>query len=334
MTSNNIHQLSIAGETVQHVAETHISWVVLTGAHAYKIKKPLQFSFLDFSTLEKRQFYCQRELTLNRRLASDIYLDVVPVKKTGSRHHIGPRPGAFCDYAVQMKKLDPALEMHRLLEAGRVTPTHIAAIARKLAPFHAKAEVIRRDFDAEGLKSLFNDLESALPVVEQHLSKADARTVKRAMAASNRFIDRHRGLFEKRIEAGLVRDVHGDLHSGNIFLCKPPVIFDCIEFNDAFRQIDLLDEVAFFCMDLEAWGQPALSAAFLQCYRQALPTVITSDADQRQLTYYQLYRANVRAKVEALEIPQLDDRAEIERLANTVRAYLQLMEGYLKKLGV
>ncbi len=300
MNSGQIHKLAQEGEWRNSplnakVVETHISWVLLARDFVFKIKKPVKFSFLDFSSLERRKHYCEREIELNSRL-TDIYLDVVPITFPDAIYEIGESSGKALEYAVRMKRQDSALEMDKMLKAGKVQDPHIEKLAKIMAGFHDRAEMIKEPFDIEKMQADFNDI---LTVQK----KGEAETtgvIKKAVEYSNRFLNKHRKLIEDRVAGGFRRDLHGDFHSGNIFLTKNPIVFDCIEFNDTLRYVDILDELAFFCMDLEAHGQKALSDKFLSFY-QAETHRNSSDRELELFNYYKLYRANVRAKVNLLK---------------------------------
>jgi len=335
MTRIQIHKLmedgtyrgmSLQGELI----ETHISWVILTQSFAFKIKKPIQYSFLDFSSLEKRKFYCEEELKLNQRL-SDVYLDVLPIKLINGHLHLGPGEGEIIDYAVQMSRLKTAKKMDNLLLKNGVTQEHIKALAEKIAHFHERAKVVKTPFNKSHLKSAFNDLLSVRDWTEEHLGKDYATMIEKAIAFSDAFLDKHEAIMTSRIEQGFQRDMHGDLHSKNIFLYHEPIIFDCIEFNETFRQIDILNELAFFCMDLEAFKQEELSSAFMEIYAALFPC-IRSQEEQALFIYYKCYRANVRAKVNAFRAIQTTEKHILEQYALETKKYLELMDGYVNNI--
>ncbi|HXH20372.1 MAG TPA: hypothetical protein VNJ07_14950 [Chitinophagales bacterium] len=314
------------------LTETHISWVILTKHYAFKIKKPVAFSFLDFSTLAKRKYFCNRELRLNSRLAKNIYLNVLPVRMYDSKVYIGRKDGKIIDYAVQMKRLLRSREMDRMLEAGKVTPRHIISIARIVAPFHRSARIIRKPFDIAGLKTLFNDIRSVADFIDRRIKKGGREIIREAVHLSDVFLRQHHAAFQQRAKEGFIRDCHGDLHSGNIFLYKKPVIFDCLEFNDTFRHIDVLNEIAFFCMDLEDYGRNDLSDKFREHYNELFP-VIRNESDEALFRYYKLYRANVRTKVNALKAMQAASELKLKKRTGFVVSYLQLMKRYLKEVS-
>lgn len=328
MTEEQVKAIHISGEELIGIEETHISQVILTDRHAYKIKKPVRFSFLDFSTLALRKHFCERELELNRRLAREIYLAVKPIKRFGNDLFLGQGQGEIIDYAVQMKRLQSDRQMHLLLEHNKVTKNDILAIARVIVDFHRKARILKNSFDPKGLNERFNDLQSVERIIRDNFGKRYHVMIDRIISFSRSFIDQNSTTFRSRIERGLVRDCHGDLHSRNIFLEEDPVVFDCIEFSDAFRAIDLIDEIAFFCMDLEVENQWGFSKMFEEEYLRLLPEAVLDDADRLLLQYYKLYRANVRTKVSALQIGQ-SNKGSKEQTLKEVQKYLNLMDKYL-----
>ena len=307
--------------------ETHISWVILTTRFVFKIKKPVKLSFLDFSTLSKRKKYCEREVLLNRRF-SDIYLDVVPVRRQQGAWRLGSGAGKIVDYAVRMKRMKSSRRMDLMLQAGMVGQSDIRSIAESIASFQAQAKMIFSPFDRVFTLDNFNDIRTIGPFLEDKLGKSYHHIVSRSVAWNDSFLFDHAKRFQQRVELGFKRDGHGDLHSGNIFLFKRPVIFDCIEFDDAYRQIDVLDEVAFFCMDLEFYGKKMFAEVFMNDYERLFPALGTPE-DKAIFVYYKCYRANVRAKVSTLAAMQEDDPVAVRRHLRSIRKYLRLIERYM-----
>jgi uncharacterized protein len=307
--------------------ETHISWVICCNQVVYKIKKPIRYSFLDFSTPEKRKHYCEREVELNRRLTADVYLDVVPVWAEAGRIGIGLGKGQIVDHAVLMVRMDPKRQMDVLLQKDEVTIADIRNLASRIARFHETAIKIF-DKDIWGVQTKFNDLAVEKNYLRHHLGSWSCDIIDQAIEKSNGFLKENADLLNLRRKEGFIRDCHGDLHARNIFLLPDPVIFDCIEFSDDFRQIDLLNEVAFLCMDLDAFGREDLSGAFISEYNALLPA-IRVDKEEALFTYYKSYRANVRAKVNSLRAR--DDHQQGKAL-NEVEKYLRLMQSYLAKM--
>lgn len=333
MKPNEIEQLANNPDLFEQqekpvLIETHISWVILSGAFAYKIKKPVRFSFLDFSSLKKRKYYCERELTLNQRLSPQMYLQVVPVCQNGQNFSVTAKNGRIVDYAVLMKRMDTEKEMDKLLKAGQVSKQAIIALAGKLAAFHRNAITIKDQPDINALRMRFNDLLSVQEFSVQHLGAPFVALIDKAVQYSDRFLEQNKSLIIERYVKGFVRDLHGDLHTANIFLCDDPVIFDCIEFNDSMRQLDVLDELAFLCMDIEACGRKGLSSLFYREYNKL------SGMDQTKMIialyhYYKCYRASVRAKVLLLRARDTKDQQVFKASIQRAKQYLRLLAAYL-----
>jgi uncharacterized protein len=313
--------------------ETHISFVILTRDLVYKIKKPMRYSFLDFSTLERRKFFCARELELNRRLAPEMYLAVVPIHKTEAGFAIGVDLEGAVEYALQMKRMDGRLEMDRMLERGEIDADYLRLLARKVAAFHAGATVVDAPSQCNSLsyQADFNDILTQADVFGEHLGHGAIERLHAVVAESDYYLQTHAALISKRLKDGFIRDVHGDLHTRNIFAYPEPVIFDCIEFNDHFRQIDVLNEVAFFCMDLEAGGRFKMAEVFLEGY-EGEGLGARGKGEELLFVWFKCYRANVRAKVNALWVAQGEgqgERGKGQALAlQEMERYLGLMEGY------
>lgn len=286
------------------VIETHGNWVLLTDHFAFKIKKNIQFSFLDYSTREKRRFFCYRELELNQRLTHGIYLRVLPICETEAGPHILETPdGPVLDHALQMVRMDEEYHMAHMLDKGQVKPGHIRQIAEQLARFHQSAEKIRFTVGWQDILEDFSDIRSTRQWVEKNLGPREAALQDAIISAVGRFLERMAPHLQHRNDRGFTVDGHGDLHSRNIFLLDEPVFFDCIEFNDHFRRLDVLDEVAFLFMDLFFHRRPDLAECLLTDYLQAFPA-IEGPADMALFYYYLCYRANVRFKVSALQAGQ------------------------------
>lgn len=291
---------STLGEPVEMV-ETHISWVLLAGDYAYKIKKAVNLGFLDFGTLEKRRFYCGEELRLNRRLATDLYLEVVPIVGS-SAHPILNGPGTAIEYAVKMRRFPQACLLEQVLLRDELTPETIDAIARRIADFHGSTAIADNE-------SLYGTPERVhLPVTENFAQirprlrdKDDLIHLDKLERWSEREYQARFNAFAARKARGLIRECHGDLHLGNMALLDGEAIpFDCIEFSDNLRWIDVISEAAFLTMDLQDRGRPDLARRFLNAYLEQ-----TGDYDGLVvLRYYLVYRAMVRAKVACIRAGQ------------------------------
>ena len=310
MTTDQIRAICADGtfpgtKTPAELVETHISWVILTPDFAFKIKKPVTFGFLDFGTLEKRKHYCEEELRLNRRLAPNLYLGVLPVTEINGKPVIGAGERAPVDYALQMRRMDNGRQMDILLAAGQVTSRHMAELAAVLAPFHCAA-VLKNPPECHPATywADFAELYRFGADIARHLGSEATDTLQRWRSSLPEFLEQHEQRLLQRARQGFWVDGHGDLHTRNIVLAETgPVVFDCIEFNAHFRQNDILNELAFLCMDLEARGHTELAEAFLQAYRQ-IWEVMPEPEELELFRFFKAYRANVRLKVALIELRQ------------------------------
>lgn len=311
------------------VEETHISWVILSRKFAFKIKKPLKLSFLDFSTLALRKQQCERELLLNRRF-SDIYLSVSAVCLVDGEWMIGgDHPDAVVvDYCVVMRRMAVSKRMDNVLRKGTVKEGSIEALASQIAIFHSNAEQIFIPFDIEQMRKTFNDIHTVVDVTSNSGETQVQEIIKRSIDWSDAFLEKFQHRLQQRIDHGLRRDVHGDLHCANIFLYTKPVLFDCIEFNDEFRQIDVLYEIAFLCMDLERFHHKRLAGIFLKAYRKHF-SAFQQREDSLIFMYFKCLRANIRAKVHVLQGQQANSRADASFQFSVMRRYVTLMSEYI-----
>lgn len=336
MTEHQIQQLIRHGklpdnQVCQELKQTHISWVILCGDYVYKIKKPINLSFLDFSTLEKRKYYCEQELTLNQRLTSDMYLDVYPIFLDQGVYAMGGGAGKIVDYSVVMRRLDNSKEMSKLLLDRKVSKDDLRKIAQQLVQFHQTTEIVKGKLTPELLIEDFNDIQQIQLFIAKNIGEAASKQLNLIISFVKYFINEKAGLILKRDAEGFTRDCHGDLHSGNIFLLDHPVVFDCIEFNKHFRQIDILSELAFFCMDLEFFQRSDLSKYFLNYYTKEF-RVIRNKNEERLFLFYKLYRANVKAKINAIKTQQATDPEVKQSRLGLFKKYFQLFLHYFDLL--
>lgn len=302
-----------------HVVQTHASCVFLTGSYAYKVRKPVSFGFLDYSTVERRRFYSEQELLLNRRLCPEVYLDVLPVVESDGLFRIGGS-GTVTDWVVRMRQLPEADMLPARLAAGTVGAAEVERIAEVLAAFHSQAatdpEIARFGSPEAVAGNVEENFTQTGPLVGKALPPEHLVAVR---DWSHRFLSTHEELLERRVRGGRVRDGHGDLRAQNICLA-PDIqggvqIFDCIEFNDRFRYGDVAADLAYLTMDLDLAGRADLREVLVRCYQQT-----SGDADLAAvLRFYQCYRAYVRGKIALLaaaeaEIPA-DERRGHEDLA-------------------
>lgn len=277
-----------------NLLETHISWVLLTGAFAYKIKKPVHFEFLDYSDLSLRRHFCEEEIRLNRRLAPQLYLEVIPITGTAEQPILGAA-GVAIEYAVKMRQFDPNLGFNRLAVNSALEDWQIDRLCDRLADFHSRAPKLAPSAVAEKVaqiqRAALQNFEDSKPIAKCNgqgnlLVQLREWTLRKFSECENAILE--------RAEKGMVRECHGDLHLGNIVLFDDqPVPFDCIEFNEHMRWIDVIDEIAFVVMDLQANRNQQFGYRLLNRYLQ-----ITGDyAALAVFDYYRVYRAMVRAKV-------------------------------------
>jgi uncharacterized protein len=254
--------------TSVHLVQTHVSFIFITDNFVYKIKKPVDFGFLNFTTLDRRRFYCTEEVRLNRRLNPDMYLGVVEVRETpdGARFD---GEGKVIDYAVKMKRLPEERMLDRLLREGTITDDDIRRIARTIGEFHLKAEQGEEINNYGGTAAIRHNWEENFQQIAEFvppvISKRDLRII---MDWAETFLAEHEGLFAERVSQGFIRDCDGDIHMENICLTDRIWIFDCIEFNNRFRYSDTAADIAFLLMDFDFNERRDFSAVFLSEYRE------------------------------------------------------------------
>jgi aminoglycoside phosphotransferase family enzyme len=308
--------------------QTHISFVFLTGRFVYKVKKAVDLGFLDFTTLEKRRFFCEKELQLNRRLCGDMYLEAVPINRSSVIKIKGE--GETVEYAVKMKQMPQEKMMSKLLEENKVDDRLVDRIAKIVANFHSNAEISRRISEFGSLAVVETNWKENFEQTEEFVGKTiSMKDFKLIRERVEDFMKRNASFFEKRMAEGRVRDCHGDIHSGNIFVTDKVYIFDAIEFNERFRYSDVAADVAFLSMDLDFRERSDLSDFFVERY-------VKYSGDQelaKLLPFYKCYRAYVRGKVTSfkLEDPSVD--YEEKRIAmEEAKAYFKLASTYAKTL--
>lgn len=303
--------------------QTHISWVFLTGKHAYKIKKPVNLGFCDFSTLEKRKLYCEREVEINKRLSPSLYLGVVPITQAKGKIKIKGE-GKIVEYAVKMRQLPQERILSNLLV--NVGTLLIGQIASIIADFHTAAKVDKNIINGFGsVKGVKYNWNENFSQVQQFINKTISRErydfIKKKI---DKFLVANVKLFEKRVLDGRIRECHGDLHSGNIFVTDRIYIFDAIEFNDRFRISDVASEVAFFAMDLDFHHREDLAEYFVDKYVE-----LSGDKDLlKLLAFYKCYRAFVRGKVNSLK--SLDE--EMKENEAAAKGYFNLAFRYANQI--
>jgi len=316
--------------------QTHISWVLLTGEYAYKIKKPANFGFLDFSSLAQRKYYCEQELRLNRRTASGIYLDVVAILGPPEAPFVTKDPAKIqassaniIEYAVKMRQFDPEASLERLLDDEDKLASQLDKLAVKIADFHQHhALQVAADSPfgtaAEIFAPVQQNFEQIRPLLTGQQERVQLDYLEGWAKATYQCL---RDKLEDRKRDGFVRECHGDMHLGNVTLIdNEATLFDCIEFNESFRCIDVLNDLAFLLMDLDDQGLRGLSARTRNLYLEQ-----TGDyAGLYTLKFYKAYRAMVRCKIALFTMTSTGLAAEdVAREGQKYKRYLQLAERYM-----
>lgn len=307
------------------IKETHISKVFLTGDYVYKIKKAVDLGFLDYTSLDKRKFYCQQEIMLNRRMSQDIYLDVVPISGQDDRYSLDGQ-GQTLEYAVKMRQIPEHCSMLQLLRHNKINRKDTDQLALKLADFYSQTPTGESINSYGSTESICTNCEENFRQMASFSGKLfDERTFEIIRAATRSFLRRRKELFEQRIQSDKIRDCHGDLRSGHIYWADTIQIIDCIEFNERFRYSDIISDLAFLVMDIEYEDKPEISRRLLDRYVH-----YANDPDAFNLIdFYTCYRSIVRAKVNCfrLEDPTLKQFEKDQLLKETER-YLNLAYQY------
>ena len=309
------------------LVQTQMSFVFLAGDYAYKVKKPVNLGYLDYTSLAKRRFYCEQEVRLNSRLCPEFYLGVIPITRSGSVISLDSQ-GEAIEYAVKMLRLPQDRLMNFLLERDRVSAAMVQQLSHKLADFHARAET-------NSYISSFGKIEAVRLNAGENFAQAEKYIgiavtpvqYQRIKDYTLGILKEKAGLFEQRVSDGRIRDGHGDLYAQHICFCDGICIFDCIEFNDRFRYGDVAAEVAFMAMDLDHYGRADLSRHFVDAY-------VTRGGDTQigeLLKFYKCYRAYVRGKVECFNFddPYISAR-EKDQALEAARSYFDLAGSYAR----
>lgn len=307
------------------VIETHISWVLLTGPYAYKVKKPVSFGFLDFTDLASRAHFCAEELRLNQRLTQDLYLEVLPITGSAEAPQLGG-DGPVIEYALKMRQFPQSQLLSTLQANSELTASHIDDMARQIARFHLDSPQVPAAHDAgtpdSVMAPVLQNFEQILPFLSD---KADLVQLQALQAWAQASFERLKPLFAQRKAEGFIRECHGDIHLGNATLIDGAVvIFDCIEFNEPFRFTDVWADTAFLAMDLEDRGLKSLARRFVSQYLE-----LTGDYQGLELlNFYKAYRAMVRAKVSLFSMPADATPVQKATTLRQYRNYANLAESY------
>jgi aminoglycoside phosphotransferase family enzyme/predicted kinase len=304
-----------------------MSCIFLTDEYAYKIKKPVNLGYVDYTTLEKRRYYCEREVELNRRLCPGAYLGVLAITYHDAKFAFD-NTGSIVEYAVKMRRLPDDRLLDNMLRRNSVTPEMMGTVANKLADFHNKAETSQRIAAFGSIASITGNTDENFSQVHNYLNRSlTEKQFNRIKNYTHNFIRDNRHIFERRVKDGRTRDCHGDLHAQHICFCQEICIFDCIEFNERFRFCDVASEVAFLAMDLDRYGRSDLARHFVQEY-----IVHSDDTDiPLLLNFYKIYRAYVRGKVASFKLDDpLVSESDKEDSQATARGYFDLATSYTR----
>jgi len=308
--------------------QTHISWVFLTGKFAYKVKKPMNFGFLNFTELEQRKHFCEEEIRLNKRLADQIYINTVKITGSESQPALNG-DGDTIEYAVKMRQFDQSQLIDKLLSDDQLQPMHIDDIAKQAADFHQNIAIADNQSELGTAESVYAPVIQNFDQLDPLIKDNNAREqLKRLQQWSEAEFKKTESILQQRKEQGFIRECHGDMHLGNMALVNNQVtIFDGIEFNDEFRWIDVMSEIAFLVMDLIDRNAAAYAYRFLNHYLE-----LTGDYEGLQvLRFYLVYRAMVRAKIASFTLltPDLPE-TEQQKVMQQYRSYTNLAESFTK----
>jgi uncharacterized protein len=310
---------------------TAVSVVFLTGNYAYKINKPLNLEFLDFSTLEKRKEQCEKELKYNSLISPELYEEVIKITKSKDGKISINGEGEVIEYAVKMKQMDPNATMNLMLTKNNVTKETINLLAEKIFNFHKIAPTNEKISYYGNLEIIqFNwdeNFEQTEKYKENIISEKGFSVIKQKV---NQFIENNNEIFSSRVEKNKIKHCHGDFHSGNVFIINDqPIIFDGIVFNERFPNSDIIAEIAFMAMDLEFHGKEDFSNTFIQKYKE-----LSKDEDiDKLLTFYKCYRAYIRGKISCFTTE--DKNLSVEKkhkVVNEAKRYFELAKDYAESL--
>lgn len=307
------------------VIETHISWVLLTGPYAYKIKKPVDFGFLNFTSLKDRKHFCHEELRLNQRLTADLYLEVLPITGTIQAPQLNG-DGPVLDYALKMRQFPQNQLLSEMQKNSELNAGHIDALAQQISQFHLQAPQVSASHPLTEPQAIMAPVRQNFEQIRAMLNDSnDLQQLDALEAWAEDSFARLLPLLEQRSHNGSIRECHGDIHLGNATVLDGQVtLFDCIEFNEPFRLIDVVSDAAFLAMDLEDRGLHSLANRFINAWLeqtnqyQALPL----------LNFYKAYRAMVRGKVNLFRLGQEQDPTEQAAILQQYRSYANLAESY------
>ncbi|MGD0822072.1 MAG: phosphotransferase [Desulfomonilia bacterium] len=309
--------------------QTHISWVFIGDENVYKLKKPVDFGFLDFTTLDKRKFYTEEELRLNKRFSPDVYLAVVPISGAGSTFTIGDSSN-IVEYALKMQRISEDHMLYRLLAQGKAGEEELRRVGAHLAQVYGTIPSDEKSRPFGSLEVIAHNIVENFDQTEKYIGGPIAQKAYDSIKTwSMDFLKNKTSVFHDRVAQGRIKECHGDLHLQHICVDGPHIsVFDCIEFNERFRYGDVASDVAFLSMDLDYNGFPRLGNAFVEAYIKE-----SNDKGLREvLKFYKVYRAYVRAKVTSFMLDDAGlDAATKATALHTARKYYDLAHEYISR---
>ncbi|MBC8281153.1 MAG: hypothetical protein H8E48_10240, partial [Chloroflexi bacterium] len=315
------------------LTETHISFLFFTGEYVYKVKKPVDFGFLDFTSLAKRKKYCHEEVSLNSGLAPGVYIGVIPITLVDGQYAV-EGPGTPVEYAVKMRQLPRYRSLDNLIDSCQISKLEIAMISEKVASFHSDAETSAKITELGGIRVVRQNIEENFTQIEKFIGSSISKRVFQDLKAySHAFLNAKEDSFSRRASQGCIRDCHGDLRAAHFFLEDGPNgpkskvnIIDRIEFNRRFRYSDVANDVAFLAMDLDYRQQPSLSRSFVDGYIRA-----SGDMGIREfIDFFKIYRAFVRGKISSFQMEgQNLSKEDRKSLLSEAQGYFRLAHSYL-----
>jgi aminoglycoside phosphotransferase family enzyme/predicted kinase len=307
--------------------ETHISWVFLTHHHAYKLKKPVQYGFLDFSNAHARRLACAEEIRLNRRLSHNVYLSMLPITFDQGRGLELDGCGDEIDFVVKMRRLPSDLALDQLIQHQKVRNAGISDISECLIDFYTSLPPVVLQ-PRDHYQRLVDHCEANLSDLLDYRGETQELQVRRIHGAQKRYLTLEKELFYNRVRDGRIVDGHGDLRAEHIYLESPPAIIDCVEFSKELREVDVLDDLSFLAMDCQRLGNGDIGKRLFEAYQQASG----DNAPNALVAFYKSYRACVRAKVAALRAEHADESSK-KRLERQIHQYLNWADHYAARLG-
>jgi aminoglycoside phosphotransferase family enzyme len=309
------------------VVETHMSWVFLTDRYAYKLKKPVRYDFLDYSTLRARRHNCDNELHLNRRLAPDVYLAIVALSVDSSGELMLEQDGEVVEWLVKMRRLPAQRMLDHLIMQQELRTQDLEAAATMLAEFYKASAPVRLDGKSY-LNQLKEDMDHNLQELSRGPYELPLELIDTLRGTALDLLRRDPALFEQRAADGSIIEGHGDLRPEHVCLEAKPVIFDCLEFNQGFRIVDAADELAFLAMECDRLGAPFVGQEFFRIYR----LVTGDDPPPRLVDFYKASRACLRAKLAIWHTRELEE-PQWGKWRDLAMEYLRLAAGYAQRLS-